>query len=559
MLSDGGYYKMSNGDYTYMMSHPNAEWCDQPETSPFGINPPGFNYTPPVCSGWNYMILPKNKEGIVVLDYSLTDNTYLDPSYTVLEAWDNGITQLNSTIITSGSATKTLFIPPSNHDRNITVFASWKWYTPIAIQIPVTNITINKFEFYTMDTNTIDNSWVANHTYELENYCGVGSTIVREQTADNNGYTSNITDFIFGDDINGLQCGLVKLDNLIIARHWTGVGFTHNYYYYTPNLFFFGSPTTNGFFEEFLRTRVKFTWFNNYTWDDVFYSNYLYDNININVSERSLQENYSNALRQTISLINNPSIQITTQTPTGNNFKYSTIGRTSEDSPYHPFFSSSISIDNAGWYCSDISNQEGYILGNGTEINIQYCGDYGCNADHTHCNFGFIGSYCDSDTSWIHSTISGIDNSGTCYRCVNKTLGNIDCQYYANGTITHQCIDSSGNIADCSSVVNSTQSINPYVNPANYVASLIGGLFGITDINIAETISSIIFSLLGGILMIALLSYTKVHGAILGQIFIISELLLLVLFTFIGWFPAWLYVCLLVVAGLLVSKSLKVF
>lgn len=485
MLSDNSYYKMNDGNYLYMESQPNAKWCDQPETSPFGVNPPGYNYTPPVCGGYDYIVLPKNKEGIVVLNYTITDNSYLDGSYTVLEVWENGISQLNSTLIWYGGTNqKTLFIPPENHDRNITVFASWKWYLTPSHYVPVTNITINKFQFYTLDTNEIRNDWTNNQTYELEKYCGSGSSIGRTENIFGNfpyeynptyGLYNN-TSFVFGNDNNNITCGLIRLNNLIIAKHWELYSPHYNcdypctpssnqYFYYTPNLFFVWQLTYNsftGFFEQFSRTQIKMTTM----YSGIGFQTYggsndsdtiIYDDLyNTIINIRSFRDNYSSAFRQTISLINNPNITISNQNPSGNNFKIHAVGpvfahgTADTYSLWHPFFTSNIGVDNTGWYCSDITNSEGYILPNGTEINTLYCGDYGCNAEHTHCNFGFIGTYCSDNTHWAYSDITGIQDTGTCSAlCVNKTYG-IDCLDNAN--ISYECIDNNGHQVDCQSV-----------------------------------------------------------------------------------------------------------
>jgi hypothetical protein len=469
MLSDNSYYKMNDGNYLYMESQPNAKWCDQPETSPFGVNPPGYNYTPPVCGGYDYILLPKNKEGIVVLNYTITDNSYLDGQYTVLEVWENGITQLNSTLIWYGGTNqKTLFIPPSNHDRNITVFASWKWYLTPSYYVPVTNITINKFQFYTLDTNEIRTDWTNNHTSELERYCGAGAIIGEFKNINGdmgNTYiiSENSTSFVFGDDVNNVKCGFVRLDELIIARHWNFYNpidstASNQYNFYTNNLFFIYTETQSanrfvGFFESFLRTQIKMTnLYNvNTTPSDLDYINY--DDIFVSkINLRSLRDNYSTAFRQTIDLINNPNISISNSNPSGNKFRFYAEGPIGIKtySLYYPFFSSLIQVDNLGWHCSDITNSEGYILSNGTEINTLYCGDYGCNAEHTHCNFGFIGTYCSDNTHWAYSDITGIQDTGSCSAlCVNKTYG-IDCLDNAN--ISYECIDNNGHQVDCQSV-----------------------------------------------------------------------------------------------------------
>lgn len=549
MLSNGGYYKMSNGDYQYLVSRPNSEWCDQPEKSPFGIQPVGVNLTPPVCSGWDYMVLPKNKEGIVVLDYSLTDNTYLDPSYTVLEVWENGDTQLNSTIITSGATTKTLFIPASNHDRNITVFASWKWYTPIPIKIPVTNITINKFEFYTMDTTEIRTDWTNNNTFEMQKYCGDDFTLVPTFVEFHDSFVNTSTAYGFGYDDNGLMCGYVKLGTLILARqyNWQFLNpavCSFNYFEMTPNLFFaylLDSADSNrlfvGFFESLTRTQAKLTvLFSNYTGDTK--NSFKFDDLN-STTVYGLENNYQNAFRETITLINNPLVNITNNNPAGNNFQWGFYGGyvgcvfgNNGLSRLYPFFSSSVTVDNTGWYCSAISNQEGFILSNGTEINTKYCGDFGCNPSYTRCNFGFTGTYCSDDHNWIYRDAIGVQNSGTCAGfCVNKTYG-VNC--YSNDNTTLDCIDNTGNFVSCSSLLQrKSADIAAQLNQAGnwYAAAsfyIINGVTGTTDIDLAVAASSFLFIMIGSFIVLIIARRSKHLDKIIG-IFFIGGLMLLTL------------------------------
>jgi hypothetical protein len=499
MLSDNSFYKMNNGDYIYMLSKPNSKWCDQPEVSPFGINPPNYNYTPPVCSGYDYMVLPKNKQGIIALNYSIYDNYNLDNQYTLLEVWENGVTLLNSTFIGSANLTpelKTLIIQPASYDRNITVFASWKWYTPIATQIPVTNITINKFQFYTLDISETRTDYTNNDTYELERYCGVNTSILTPAVpGENKSSFYNNTSFSFRRDANNLICGYVRLNDLIISRNWN---------YYNPDytiyglLNFFWSRDSflindvscfQAFFEQFLRTQAKITVLHsngtclgegNQFNKMVFQYNDVYST---EVNAYSFKYNYSEAFRETVSLINNSNISISNQNPSGNAFKYFTNVEVeynwTRNSSYIPFFTSNIQVENTGWYCSNILNMEYFITFNGSIINEQYCGDVGCNADHTHCNFHYVGIYCENDYDWIYSDVFGVIDSGSCPNntiCINQTNG-IGC--FNNATQTYiQCLDINGVITDCVSVENPETSKSIFVNPLNFLAINIGSLAG---------------------------------------------------------------------------------
>jgi hypothetical protein len=215
-------------------------------------------------------------------------------------------------------------------------------------------------------------------------------------------------------------------------------------------------------------------------------------------------------------------------------------------------------VDNVGWYCSDITNSEGYILSNGTEINTLYCGDVGCNAEHTHCNFGFIGTYCEDSTHWIFSDINGVQNTGSCTAlCVNITNG-IKCLDNAN--ITYECINDNGELVNCTSIETSLESTNIFINPANSLASMIGGAFGITDMGLSKNIASIIFSLISSLSIGVLLGhYGKIKGSGLMSIFFITNIMMLIVFTIISWFNPLIMVVLLIISGFIVVKTSGVF
>lgn len=537
MLSDNSFYKMNNGDYVYMLSKPNSKWCDQPETSPFGINLPGFNFTPPVCSGWDYMVLPKNKEGIIVLNYTLADNSYLDGSYTVLEAWENGITKLNSTLIwNGGNNVKKLFIPPATYDRNITIFASWKWYTDSgAIVIPVTNITINKFQFYTLDINEIRNDFTNNATYEIQRYCGDNAnyTIISGETH----YAFyNDTSYDFGHDENNITCGLVRLGDLILARHWNSfssvVCGSSNYYYWARDLFFVHDNSHyawTGLFESFLRNQVKVTTIYNTTTYNELHA-FIYNDIyGTTLDIGSFRENYSTAFRQIINLTNNPNINITNQNPSGTFFKHFSDGDGDCTGYIFPFFTSNIQIDNQGWTCSDIANSEQYVLYNGSTINVKYCGDVGCNLQHTHCNFHYVGTYCENNYDWIYSDALGIIDSGSCSPnlCINQTNG-IGC--YKNITNEYiQCLDNNGVVTDCPSVINPENSKDLFVNPLNYLAVVIGSLAGQQN-NLP--LSQVMFSFLISLIVAGIISVIGRKSRHIEKIFGISFIGMVIFFTF---------------------------
>jgi hypothetical protein len=267
---------------------------------------------------------------------------------------------------------------------------------------------------------------------------------------------------------------------------------------------------------------------------------FTYDDINTTtIDDKDIIINYSNAFRQTIPLLNNPLIQISNQNPAGNNFRiyYSACPKYSY---YHSFFSSNTQIDNVGWYCSDITNSEGYILPNGTEINHLYCGDVGCNAEHTHCKFGFIGTYCEDSTHWVYSDMNGIQDTGSClYGCYNKTYG-IDC--YSNDNVTPECINNNGQLVDCNQLKqNQTQTTinNCYSNNDYYCigALSLSSVLGVTDKGLAESFLSLIISFIISItvLFVGRKSKFGMEGFLVSILIFLTGFMLIGKFNPIGW------------------------
>jgi len=93
-------------------------------------------------------------------------------------------------------------------------------------------------------------------------------------------------------------------------------------------------------------------------------------------------------------------------------------------------------------------------------------------------------------------------------------------------------------------------------NPMNYIALTIGGAFSVQDLTTSQLISSILISLGGAVVIvifIATKSHDKLDGHALTQTMTYSFVILLVLFTLIGWFPAWIWAVLITLAGLYYS------
>lgn len=573
MLSDDSYYKMEDGDYQKMVSMSNSKWCDQLDTSPFGVG--NQSLTPPYCLTYDYIVLPKNKEGIVLLNYTLTNNGYLDGSYTLLEVWENGVTQINKTLIWYGGNQKaTLYIPPKVYDRNLTIFATWKWYTNVPIPIPVTNITIDEFKFLTFDLNEIRTDYTGNMTYEFENYCGLNATVRPPEFLFY--YFNTTTGYAMGVNEDNIDCGFVKLGDMIMARR-----FIWDYYddggcrpfalHYAKNLLLVTDVHTNftAFFETFLRTQIKFTQMN-YDYDLSGYGGgyvnlselLVYNDIfNTTINATSLVLNYPYAYRETVNLTNNPNINISNQNPSGNSFRYRTMfcGVSDErTSSYHQFFSSNSQVENTGWVCSPITNNEQYILPNGSIINEKYCGDFGCNNELTHCNFHFVGTYCTDNYNWAFTDEFGIINTGSClpYTCTNLTSTTISCVDISGNAI--KCINEFGEESDCSGITNNetqTKITNCLNNNDFYCYTALStfSFIGVTDQSFAESFLSIIITLT--IASIVLFTGRKSKFGLEG--FLVTVFMFLTGFTLIGKFNPIIWILLIIADGFFLYGMIK--
>jgi hypothetical protein len=355
-------------------------------------------------------LIPKNKETIIYLNYSISNNTGIDTygaylTYSFSDGKGGNLIANKST----GSNFGMFFLNASNIDRNLTVDLNLLFNSSMATNM---NITFNKFEIYTLDKDELRSDFLSDNIYnqtELERYCGSNSTIFRfnfnSYNIWNNFSTNNNTAYLFGYDSNNISCGFIKLGDVFIARHWFQDwkyypdGF---YEFYTPNLLFVHTDIHNefnAFFEAFLRNQVKITilHMNNLTsFPSVFF---LYNDTQQTILDaNSFRDNYTYAFRQMINLINNSNISMTNQNPSGTGFQF-VDGRDVYNAPYNrtsisfPFFSSSIVPEGIGWQCSVQTNTENYFDSNGNITISNYCGNCGCGS--TRCATPTrVGSWC---------------------------------------------------------------------------------------------------------------------------------------------------------------------
>lgn len=188
-----------------------------------------------------------------------------------------------------------------------------------------------------------------------------------------------------------------------------------------------------------------------------------------------------------------------------------------------------------------------------------------------------LGVFCNSKITIVNITSIPVSVNDYTVGCFNPITGGYDNVTLANGTVTSitnfsnsvfpngtsanqshayqnsstTCYDNNGNIVVCY-IPNA-----PYCNSyADSLALAVGGMFGVTNCGLAQNMSSIIITLIVGIIVTILLAY---YGGIsdgIPTIFGLVTMLMLVLFTLIGWFPAWLIVIMIVTSALAISGLL---
>lgn len=100
------------------------------------------------------LTLPRNKEGLVVLNYYLNNSNNIYPPYSMLKVVDATGATLNWTYLSSGApANASLIIPRDiNSDRNLTITATWYFgNSSFPSVVGASQWKIERFAFYTFD------------------------------------------------------------------------------------------------------------------------------------------------------------------------------------------------------------------------------------------------------------------------------------------------------------------------------------------------------------------------------------------------------------------------
>ncbi len=535
-------------------------------------------------NSYAYITLPMNKEGIVTLSYR-SNNTLMHghqnmyyPMLFVVQ-YVNGVQEYGQAIPLN--TTKDIWwnysaiIPATNYERTFAMIFDYSALTPSQVTM------LDYFKFYTVDLTTYDDLWSNNFTEALETFCGpygsTGSEASHSYTgfAEDNYYeiVNESKSYLLGtlmdvwktNNWNKSSCGAFLLGNLTVVGRFD----LYNYFNASPSywatndersavmgynpyksLMWIDSterydiqvPSTIDLIERIGTSTLTLTHFHDEVGDNN--TKIVFGNLgSTNLTFENMTKQHKGALRETIDYTG----YLSNGNPTGSTFRiYSGLtsgGISVRYTPLFYMFNSNLS-ELSGWYCTN--NAEQYYLPNGSVAQNTYrnCGDWFCNTTSNRCNGGFIGTYCDGNFTKVTTDLNGAVTFELCtpQYCFNLT------------STTAGCFD------DYTDAVanNTTANTNWTTQPATSLALVIGGLFGVTNEGVAKSISSIFISLLTALGGVVILSMFKVKGVMLGQSFVTIMLVMLVMFTLISWFPAWLIVILVVLSGVTVAKQLKV-
>lgn len=152
--------------------------------------------------------------------------------------------------------------------------------------------------------------------------------------------------------------------------------------------------------------------------------------------------------------------------------------------------------------------------------------------------------------------------------CINSSTGTVVDIIDQNGNSTTEVelLSRAGNTVTSSeqngtsTAGEDTSSYNYLLNnPMNWVAMGVGGLFSVRSLTTSQQISSILFSFVIAIALvlgIAVVGKGKMSSNSMITGFIVSAFGGLVMFTLMGWFPAWLMIVLIVIGSYIMAKTM---
>lgn len=528
-----------------------------------------------------YNNLPIYTEGIVTLNMQFNGTPSNIPYVQVLNAdpatapgtW----TALNYTEISATTNVwhnVTITIPASTSVRHVAVLLNFYPDNPTALTM------IDKFKFYTFDVTTARQSIFTDYATESAFYCG-------EATQTNRVY--NEIDDTPGSYFNVLVSNLTY-DNIDCCA------FQYNY---TVKARSCVSGVNNSAVEILYHAR-DISYMAAYEGSGGYILVHALSNNQILYTRRTLAENSNyyaylnynggNSFLWSSYLLNKSHIPVTDIYQIKDISAYNLSGTlwrqksggpvpTYYYSPFYPLFSESPFIPTCT--CTDSVET---CLFYPNDVKTTTCGSCGCDLNAQYClinstESSHSGTWCDTNdtaglayftfindpASCTQYTTTGSCPTGT--QCVfHATTRSIEC--FNNATGQHQiCVDSNGLQVDCSTT-GSTASLcwdgtswvtcpDYTTNAGTALALWFGTFFGFgNNIVISRNITSILLTLIISIVIVILLAYAGVGGGALKAAFILSAMMLLVLFTLVLWFPSWLFVVMIVLTALGVSGLL---
>lgn len=94
--------------------------------------------------------------------------------------------------------------------------------------------------------------------------------------------------------------------------------------------------------------------------------------------------------------------------------------------------------------------------------------------------------------------------------------------------------------------------VNFWVQPMDYFAQMTGAFFGTQDLNTSKQISAIFFSFIFSIVLPLALAIkgVRLHGDSMTFMFVIVFMGFITMFSLLGWFPLWILIIFIIIAGL---------
>lgn len=463
--------------------------------------------------------VPKDYQPVVTIRLRINDTTGLTTANLYVAGTYSHLYNILPNITNNSVRNLTFVLPSALANSTYKAYLVLIW-SPLAGN---TTVEIGEFNFYTLDINEPRDSWTSNVTYEKIRYCGDNSVHER------NFSYGNGTQFVFARTADNLPCAALKIGNVTIARtpscsydpvvsysacqsnlsNAEMIIMRDGYYIYQGS----GVPT-EFYMEKLSLLSSKITVFR-----PAFGSNNVGIAFNgveltwLNTSkmvnnESGSSTNISSVIRRTISLL--PYLNSSTPAGTGWTLCQSAQAK-SNCFPFQNFFDfNGINcLANFGLTCDAATNYQYYInpdcsiAANSTT----YCGEWGCNANYSACDFGNIGSFCLADNiSYTTTDINGTFSYHSCYP---------DFCFQANATGI-SCLDQAAYDA-AQADANTTSSLNPLINPVNYFASYIGaafGLGGVENLMFSQPLFAILCSLAAsiGAMFWAMKINPEIHG-----------------------------------------------